>query len=93
LAVGTAVAGAAIIGFYFLSQGAAAGAVAHEVAQGFDWITRIAGAVTWTMNFTRQLIADIPTLWLYGGLALIAALYATFVGLGATAYRYLYRNN
>jgi hypothetical protein len=93
LAVGTAVAGAAVIGFYLLSQGAAADAVVQEIAHGFGWITQIAGAVTWTMNFTQQLIAGIPSLWFYGGLALIAALYATFVGLGTAAYRYLYRNN
>ena len=45
------------------------------------------------MNFASQQLAAIPPLWLYGGLAFLAAMYATFVGLGATAYRYLYRNN
>jgi hypothetical protein len=29
----------------------------------------------------------IPPLWLYGGLAFLAAMYATLVGLGAAAYR------
>lgn len=93
LALGTAVAGAAVIGFYLLSQGAAADAVVREVGSGFGWITRIVGAVTWTLNFAQHLAADIPPLWLYGGLAFIAAMYATFVGLGSAAYRYLYRNN
>lgn len=93
LVVGTAVAGAAVTAFYLLSQGAAAGAVAQEVGQGFGWITRLVGAVGWTVNFVHQLIAAIPPLWLYGGLAFIAAMYATFVGLGTAAYRYLYRNN
>jgi hypothetical protein len=93
LAVGTAGAGAAIAAFYLLSQGAAADAVMQDVATGFGWITRLVGACTWTYHFIRQLVADIPPLWLYGGLAFTAAMYATFVGLGTAAYRYLYRNN
>lgn len=93
LGFGTAVAGAAMVAFYLLSQGAAVESVAGEIATGFGWITRIAGAVAWTFHFIRQLIGGIPPLWLYGGLAFIAAMYATFVGLGTAAYRYLYRNN
>lgn len=93
LAVGTAVAGATVAAFYLFSQGAAADAVVQEVATGFGWITRIVGAVTWTGSFIQKLVGGIPPLWLYGGLAFIAAMYATFVGLGTVAYRYLYRNN
>jgi len=93
MAVGTAVASAAVIGFYLLSQGAAVEAVGQEVATGFGWVTRLVAAGTWVVNFSRQLIMGIPPLWLYGGVAFIAAMYAMFVGLGATAYRYLYRNN
>ena len=37
------------------------------------------------MNFAQQLVAGIPALWLYGGMAFIAAMYATFVGLGTAA--------
>lgn len=93
LAFGTAFAGAAIVAFYLFSQGAAAETVAQEIAAGFGWITRIAGAFAWTGQFIRQLVGGIPPLWLYGGLAFIAAMYATFVGLGTAAYRYLYRNS
>lgn len=93
LGLGTAFAGAAIAAFYLLSQGAALDAVATEFAAGFGWITRILGAVAWTYRFVHQLFADVPPLWLYGGLAFIVAMYATFVGLGTAAYRYLYRNN
>ncbi len=93
LAIGTAVAGAAVMGFYLLSQGAAAGAVAQEIGVGFGWVTRLVGAGAWTVNFAQHLAAGIPPLWLYGGLAFIAAMYATFVGLGSAAYRYLYRNS
>lgn len=93
LAVGTAVAGATVAAFYLFSQGAAADAVVQEVATGFGWITRIIGAVAWTGSFIQKLVGGIPPLWLYGGLGFIAAMYATFVGLGTVAYRYLYRNN
>ncbi|MDQ5978915.1 MAG: hypothetical protein QG602_1889 [Verrucomicrobiota bacterium] len=93
LAVGTGFAAAAVAAFYLLSQGAAAETVMHEVATGFGWLHRIGSVVAWSYHFGRQLVADIPPLWLYGGLAFIAAMYATFVGLGAAAYRFLYRNN
>ncbi len=93
LAVGATVAAAAVVGFYLLSQGATAGAVTQEVATGLGWVTRLVAAGNWVVNFAHQLLTAIPPLWLYGGVAFIAAMYATFVGLGATAYRYLYRNN
>ncbi len=93
LGLGTAVAGAAIFAFYLLSQGAAAEAVMQEIGAGFGWISRLTGAVGWTYHFIHQLVSGIPPLWLYGGLAFIAAMYATFVGLGTAAYRYLYRNH
>lgn len=93
LGFGTTVAAAAIAAFYLLSQGAAADAVMHEVGTGFGWITRFVGVASWCYQFAHQLISGIPSLWLYGGLAFIAAMYATFVGLGTAAYRYLYRNN
>ena len=34
-------------------------------------------------------VRAIPAAWLYGGLALIAAMYVTLIGVGATAYRTL----
>lgn len=34
----------------------------------------------------------IPPLWLYGGLAFVAVMYAALVGLGATAYRTLFNH-
>jgi hypothetical protein len=93
LVFGTAVAGTAIAAFWMFTQGATATAISQEVATGFGWVTRLAAAAAWTVQFGRQLVSDIPSLWLYGGLAFIAAMYATFVGLGTAAYRYLYRNN
>lgn len=93
LVLGTAFAGVAVTAFWMFSQGATVAHVAQEISAGFGWLTRLAGAATWTVNFVRELAGGIPPLWLYGGLAFLAALYATFVGLGTAAYRYLYRNN
>lgn len=93
LMAGTAVAGLAIAAFWMFTQGATAAAITEEISSGFGWIHRLAGAAAWTAQFVRQLVGDIPPLWLYGTLAFVAAMYATFVGLGTAAYRYLYRNN
>src|SRR6187402_2317343 len=93
LMLGSGFAAVAVIAFYRLSQGAAAEAVVHDVGTGFGWITRIVAVGGWSINFFQQLVASVPPLWLYGGLAVIGSLYAVFVGVGAAAYRYLYRRN
>ena len=93
LVLGTAFAGVAVTAFYRLSQGAAAETVMHDVGSGFGWIARIVAAVNWTISLGQQLTGGIPSLWLYGGLAFVGSMYALFVGLGAAAYRYLYRRN
>jgi|APLak6261659120_1056016.scaffolds.fasta_scaffold19925_2 hypothetical protein len=93
LAVGMAVAGLAVGAFYLFSQGAAAEAITTELGASLGWVNRIVAAGGWTAHFVQQLVGDIPSLWLYGGLAFIGAMYATFIGLGTAAYRYLYRKN
>ncbi len=93
LLLGTAFAGAAVAAFWMFCQGATAAHVTQEIATGFGWFSRITATVGWIANFIRQVVGGIPSLWLYGGLAFLAAMYATFVGLGTAAYRYLYRNN
>jgi hypothetical protein len=40
-------------------------------------------------SFFDILLRNIPALWLYAGLAIIATLYATLFGLGAAAYKAL----
>ncbi|HVZ66168.1 MAG TPA: hypothetical protein VG936_16490 [Lacunisphaera sp.] len=93
IGVGTLVAAFAVVAFYQMSQGAALASVDQRIGAGFDWIGRLVAAGKWTVNLVQQQIANIPALWLYGGLAFIGAMYATFIGLGTAAYRYLYRNN
>jgi hypothetical protein len=93
LAVATAVGGATVVAFYLLSQGVDAGAVARDVGSRFEWLSRLYSVGVWTADFVNHVVSGIPSLWLYGSLAVIAALYATFFGLGAAAYRALYRGN
>ncbi len=51
---------------------------------------RAVGVVGWIGDFGSLLLSSIPPLWLYGGLAVIAATYLSLFGLGATAYRFLW---
>jgi hypothetical protein len=93
LAVATAVSGVAVTAFYLMTQGVDVGAVASEAGSHFEWLSRLVGAGMWSVNFLSYLTSSIPSVWLYSGLAAVAALYAAFFGLGAAAYRTLYRNN
>lgn len=55
------------------------GACGRLIATAFD----IAGT----------LLGSIPTLWVYGGIAIVVSLYVALFGLGAAAYRTLYASN
>jgi hypothetical protein len=93
LGVATGVSGAAIAAFYLVTQGADASALAAAAGERFTGIAALFHVLRWMAGYISGSIASIPPLWLYGGLAFVAALYATFFGLGAAAYRTLYRNN
>ena len=93
LAVASAISGAGVLAFYLLSQDVDAGAVAREAGSRFEWLTRLYNVGAWCVDFVNHVFASIPSLWIYGGLATFAALYATCFGIGAAAYRSLYRNN
>jgi len=93
LAVATALGGASVAACYLLSQGLDVGAAAREVGARFEWVTKLCNAGIWCVDLVNHFVGDVSPLWIYGGLGLVAALYATFFGLGAAAYRTLYRNN
>jgi hypothetical protein len=76
-----------------LGRGAQADAVAHEVGSRFQLLAALYSAGAWMVDFAGRLVGGIPSLWLYGGLAVVVALYATFAGLGAVAYRTLYQHD
>lgn len=64
----------------------AANALATPIAwlEGANQTVRAAG------GFALHLVRSIPPVWLYAGLAGLAAVYATLFGLGAAAYRTLF---
>lgn len=93
LAVATAVAGGFMGAFYLMSKGVDTGALVESAGAKLGLFTKLYHAAVWTVDFAANAFGSIPSLWLYGGVALVAALYATFFGLGAAAYRTLYRHN
>ena len=89
LGVATGVSGAAIAAFYLITQGADSSALTAAAGERFAGVAALFHVIRWIATYTSDTIASIPPLWLYGGLAFVAALYATFFGLGAAAYRTL----
>jgi hypothetical protein len=59
-------------------------------ATQIGWMDAIASVGRALRDFAGATISGIPSLWLYGGLATIGALYVALFGLGAAAYRTLY---
>lgn len=55
-----------------------------------SWFQTASGIVEGFGNFCSMVFRNIPPLWLYGGLAFFAVMYAALFGLGAAAYRALY---
>ncbi len=51
---------------------------------------RAYGVGAWIADLVSLIVGNIPSLWLYGGLAAVVALYLSLFGLGATAYRFLW---
>ena len=93
LAVATGVSGAAVAAFYFLSMGVNATELGSELAGKFNGVLRLGSMLTSASDFISLVIRNAPPFWLYGGAAFVVAMYVTFFGLGAAAYRTLYRSN
>ncbi len=93
LAVATAISGGVMGAFYLMFTGVETSAFLAEAGTRLGFLSKIYHTAVWVVEFTANVFGSIPPLWLYGGLALIAALYATLFGLGAAAYRTLYRHN
>jgi hypothetical protein len=62
------------------------GALAPAIA----FARRVYGVGAWIGDLGSLIFSSVPPLWLYGGLAIVAAMYLSLVGLGATAYRLLW---
>jgi len=62
----------------------------RALGPGLALARRAYGAANWIGDFASLLFSSIPPLWLYSGLAVVAAMYLSLFGLGATAYRFLW---
>lgn len=91
--VATAFAGTVVAASYSLLSGVNPETVAAEAGERLSLFTKLWHAATWTVDFVSTQVGAIPPLWLYGGLAFVATMYVAFFGLGAVAYRALYRPN
>ncbi|HEY4299601.1 MAG TPA: hypothetical protein VGM73_01925 [Candidatus Didemnitutus sp.] len=91
LALASSVAALAVVALYFAGQGVELSRVAHEVGTRFPAAAEWYAAGSWFVGFTNRIATNLPSLWVYGGLAAMAALYATFFGVGAAAYRAFHR--
>lgn len=64
--------------------------VTHIFSTQLSWLEAIIGAVRGTGESFAILLRNIPSIYLYGIIAVVAGCYATLFSLGATAYRALY---
>jgi hypothetical protein len=90
LVLSAAVAAVIIFGSVTLLQGASSTPLA-QVVRPISWAQTTWEALRSVASAVRDLFRLIPSMWLYGILAVFASLYVTVVGLGATAYRLLWQ--
>lgn len=93
LAVATLAAGGFLAAALWLAQGFEPGALTAQIGERLGGLRALYHLTQWLGDFSRQLLGSVPRLWLWGTLATFLALNATFFGLGAVAYRTLYRKN
>ena len=67
--------------------------VKASAAPEVNWLHSLTGVLSGTGNLLMLVVNSLSTTWLYGAGIVLAALYVTLFGLGATAYRTLYSNS
>ena len=67
-----------------------AGNFRNAFAAQFGWLETALAMARIVGDFVNVVARNIPPLWLYGALGIVATLYVAFVGLSAAAYRTLY---
>lgn len=91
LAVATVVSGGMLVAAFAMFAGVDTSAVVAEARARFAGVLAMFAIAGWMTDLLRSVVAAIPPLWLYGSLAIVAALYASLFGLGAVAYRTFFR--
>lgn len=90
-AVVTLFAGSLVAACYAFLGGADTTVVTQEITARLGVFVQLYHAAAWVVDLGSRLFGNIPPLWLYGGLAFVGTLYVALFGLGAAAYRTLYR--
>jgi hypothetical protein len=92
-AVATIFAGSMVAACFALFSGDDVGQAAAAAGERLSVFVKLYHVATWIFDFASYLLSSIPATWLYGGLAFAATMYVALFGLGAAAYRTLYRAN
>lgn len=78
-----------LMGSVWAAGGFDGGEFRTAFAQPFAWFEAGRALLHAFTGFLEIIHRNIPPLWLYGGLAVVATAYATLIGLGAAAYKVL----
>jgi len=79
-----------LIGAVWIMAGFDVAQFREAFATQFGWLESGVAMADAFRDFCEIIARNIPTLWVYAGLAFIAAMYSALFGLGAAAYRTLY---
>jgi hypothetical protein len=90
LVLSTAIASLVLLLTVWGGEGLDALSLRSIFAQQFAWMENGLTVFRALKGFGEIIARNVPPIWFYGGLALIASAYATFFGLGAAAYKTLY---
>jgi len=66
--------------------------VLNELARRVEWLASLRSLGDCLSGMVQDVLRAIPTPWLWGALAAVAACYAVLAGLGALAYRAFFRS-
>ena len=92
-AVATIFAGSLVAACFAFFSGEDLAQAASAAGERLSVFVKLYHVAAWIFDFAVYLVGSIPSLWLYGGLAFAATMYVALFGLGAAAYRTLYRTN
>lgn len=81
----------ALMGSVWVMAGFDGAQFREAFAQPVAWMEGALAIVHAITGFSEIVMRNIPTLWLYGGLAFFATMYAALFGLGAAAYKAIHR--
>ncbi len=87
---GTGVVGLMVFVTVTLSNGLDSARLGGALGPWIVFARRAYGIGSWIGDLVSLIVSSVPPLWLYGGLAAVAAMYLSLFGLGATAYRLLW---